>query len=143
MKKHYQAFLAILCTTLCIMTSCNSENDPSVTDSGSIYRVVVEVNGNSPKGNLHLYNLDGVAFRNEQTGERTEQVNESFTSRTSYVTDGKVCKIAAQGILYSKEDATLTMNVYKDGETVFSQSKQLTAVPGTDTTIDLVYSTVK
>lgn len=35
------------------------------------------------------------------------------------------------------------MNVYKDGETVFSQSKQLTAVPGTDTTIDLVYSTVK
>ena len=102
----------------------------------------MEVNGNSPKGNLHLYNLDGVAFRNEQTGERTEQVNESFTSRTSYVTDGKVCKITAQGILYSKEDATLTMNVYKDGETVFSQSKQLTAVPGTDTTIDLVYSTV-
>lgn len=103
MKKHYQAFLAILCTTLCIMTSCNSENDPSVTDSGSIYRVVVEVNGNSPKGNLHLYNLDGVAFRNEQTGERTEQVNESFTSRTSYVTDGKVCKITAQGILIQKK----------------------------------------
>ena len=137
MKKHYQAFLAILCTTLCIVTACNSENDPSVTDSGSIYH------GNSPKGNRQLYSLGGVAFRNEQTGERTEQVNESFTSRTSYVTDGKVCKITAQGILYSKEDARRTMNVYKDGETVFSQSKQLTAVPGTDTTIDLVYSTVK
>lgn len=142
MKKYYQAFLAIL-GTLYIMTSCSSENDPIATDSGSIYRVVVEVSGNSPKGNLHLYNLDGVAFKNEQTGERTEQVNESFTNRASYITDGKVSKITAQGILYSKEDAKLTMKVYKDGETAFSQSKQLIAVPGTDTTIDLVYSTVK
>lgn len=142
MKKYHQVFLAILCT-LCTMISCSSENDPTVTDCGSIYRIVVEVSGNSPKGSLHLYNLDGVSFRNEQTGELSIQVNESFTGQTAYVTDGKVNQITAQGILYSKEYARLTMNVYKDGETVFSQSKQLTAIPGTDTTIDLVYSTVK
>ena len=31
----------------------------------------------------------------------------------------------------------------KDGESVFNQSKQLEAVPGIDTTVDLVYSTLK
>ena len=107
------------------------------------FNIQLQVSGNNPKGSLHLYNLDGVSFRNEQTGELSIQVNESFTGQTAYVTDGKVNQITAQSILYSKEYARLTMNVYKDGETVFSQSKQLTAIPGTDTTIDLVYSTVK
>ena len=33
--------------------------------------------------------------------------------------------------------------IKKDGESVFNQSKQLEAVPGIDTTVDLVYSTIK
>ena len=44
---------------------------------------------------------------------------------------------------YSKENATITLQVKKDGESVFNQSKQLEAVPGIDNTVDLVYSTVK
>lgn len=96
-----------------------------------------------PKGSVHIYNLDGVRFRNERTGTSAASVDESFTDKAEYSTEKPVSQITVQGILYSKESAIITMQIKKDGESVFNQSKQLEAVPGIDTTVDLVYSTLK
>jgi hypothetical protein len=111
-----------------------------------MYHITVAVTGSSPKGCVHIYNLDGVRFRNERTGTSAASVDESFTDKAEYSTEKKpVSQITVQGILYSKESAIITMQIKKknDGESVFNQSKQLEAVPGIDTTVDLVYSTLK
>lgn len=101
------------------------------------------VTGTSPKGSVHIYNLDDVKFRNERTGTSAFSVDETFTDKVEYSTEKPVSQITVQGILYSKENATITLQIKKDGESVFNQSKQLEAVPGIDTTVDLVYSTLK
>ena len=110
--------------------------------AGDLIRTVA-VTGSSPKGSVHIYNLDGVRFRNERTGTSAASVDESFTDKAEYSTEKPVSQITVQGILYSKESAIITMQIKKDGESVFNQSKQLEAVPGIDTTVDLVYSTLK
>ena len=82
-------------------------------------------------------------LRNERTGTSAFSVDETFTDKVEYSTEKPVSQITVQGILYSKENATITLQIKKDGESVFNQSKQLEAVPGIDTTVDLVYSTIK
>jgi hypothetical protein len=109
-----------------------------------MYHITVAVTGSSPKGSVHIYNLDGVRFRNERTGTSAASVDESSTDKAEYSTEKPVSQITVQGILYSKESAIITMQIKKkNGESVFNQSKQLEAVPGIDTTVDLVYSTLK
>ena len=108
-----------------------------------MYHITVAVTGTSPKGSVHIYNLDDVKFRNERTGTSAFSVDETFTDKVEYSTEKLVSQITVQGILYSKENATITLQIKKDGESVFNQSKQLEAVPGIDTTVDLVYSTIK
>ena len=102
-----------------------------------------EIQPETDKGSVHIYNLDGVKFRNERTGTSAFSVDETFTDKVEYSTEKPVSQITVQGILYSKENATITLQIKKDGESVFNQSKQLEAVPGIDTTVDLVYSTIK
>ena len=59
--------------------------------------------------------------------------------------------LSANSVMRGRLDARRTLKslvadlrqIKKDGESVFNQSKQLEAVPGIDTTVDLVYSTLK
>lgn len=134
------SLLAVACL---LVASCNKEEIQSETDKTGTYHITVAVTGSSPKGYVHIYNLDGVRFRNERTGTSAASVNESFTDKAEYSTEKPVSQISVQGILHSKENAIITLQVKKDGESVFNQSKQLETVHGIDTTVDLVYSTVK
>lgn len=136
--------IQFLLVATCLLTaSCSKEEIQSETGEFGIYHITVTVTGNSPKGSVHLYNLDGVKFRNERNGTSGTSIDESFTGKVEYSTEAPVSQITAQSILYSKENATLTMQVTRNGKSVFHQSKQTDANPGIDTTVDLVYSTVK
>ena len=125
---------SLLVAACLLAASCNREEIQPETDKAGMYHITVAVTGTSPKGSVHIYNLDGVKFRNERTGTSAFSVDETFTDKVEYSTEKPVSQITVQGILYSKEN---------DGESVFNQSKQLEAVPGIDTTVDLVYSTIK
>lgn len=114
--------IQFLLVATCLLTaSCGKEESQPETDETGIYHITVAVTGNSPKGSVHLYNLDGVKFRNERNGT---SINESFIGKVEYGTETPVSQITAQSILYSKENATLTMQVTKNGKSVFHQSKQ-------------------
>ena len=134
---------SLLAAACLLAASCSKEDVQPVTNEAGMYHITVAVTGNSPKGSVHIYNLDGVMFRNEHTGTSATSIDESFTDKVEYSTEKPVSQITVQGILYSNESATITMQVKKDGESVFNQSKQLEVAPGIDNTIDLVYSTVK
>ena len=134
---------SLLVAACLLAASCNKEEIQSETDKAGMYHITVAVTGTSPKGSVHIYNLDGVKFRNKRTGTSAFSVDETFTDKVEYSTEKPVSQITVQGILYSKENATITLQVKKDGESVFNQSKQLEAVPSIDNTVDLVYSTVK
>ena len=134
---------SLLVAACLLAASCNREEIQPETDKAGMYHITVAVTGTSPKGSVHIYNLDGVKFRNERTGTSAFSVDETFTDKVEYSTEKPVSQITVQGILYSKENATITLQIKKDGESVFNQSKQLEAVPGIDTTVDLVYSTIK
>lgn len=135
---------SFLLATLCLLTaSCSKDDNPLEKDDAGVYHITVAVSGNSAKGNVHIYNLDGVRFKNEQTGTSCTSVDESFSEQVEYSTEGQVSQITVQGILYSKESATITMQVKKDGKSVFHQTKQIEDFSENDTTVDLVYSTVK
>ena len=126
-----------------LIASCSKEESQPETGEAGIYHITVTVTGNSPKGSVHLYNLNGVKFRNERNGTSSIYIDESLTGKVEYNTEAPVSQITAQSILYSKENATITMQVTRNGKSVFHQSKQTNANPGIDTTVDLVYSTVK
>ena len=134
---------SLLVAACLLAASCNREEIQPETDKAGMYHITVAVTGTSPKGSVHIYNLDDVKFRNERTGTSAFSVDETFTDKVEYSTEKPVSQITVQGILYSKENATITLQIKKDGESVFNQSKQLEAVPGIDTTVDLVYSTIK
>ena len=134
---------SLLVATCLLAVSCSREEIQPETDKAGMFHITVAVTGNSPKGSVHIYNLDGVKFRNERTGTSATSVDESFTDKVVYSTEKPVSQITVQGILYSKESATITLQVKKDGESVFNQSKHLETAPGIDNTVDLVYSTVK
>jgi hypothetical protein len=74
-----------------------------------MYHITVAVTGTSPKGSVHIYNLDDVKFRNERTGTSAFSVDETFTDKVEYSTEKPVSQITVQGILYSKENATITL----------------------------------
>ena len=111
---------SLLVAACLLAASCNREEIQSETDKAGMYHITVAVTGTS-------------AF----------SVDETFTDKVEYSTEKPVSQITVQGILYSKENATITLQIKKDGESVFNQSKQLEAVPSIDNTVDLVYSTVK
>ena len=125
---------SLLVAACLLAASCNREEIQPETDKAGMYHITVAVTGTSPKGSVHIYNLDGVKFRNERTGTSAFSVDETFTDKVEYSTEKPVSQITVQGI---------TLQIKKDGESVFNQSKQLEAVPGIDTTVDLVYSTIK
>lgn len=128
---------SLLVAACLLAASCNREEIQPETDKAGMYHITVAVTGTSPKGNVHIYNL------NERTGTSAASVDDSFTDKAEYSMEKPVSQISVQGILHSKENAIITLQVKKDGESVFNQSKQLDTVPGIDTTVDLVYSTVK
>ena len=134
---------SLLVAACLLAASCNREEIQPETDKAGMYHITVAVTGTSPKGSVHIYNLDGVKFRNKRTGTSAFSVDETFIDKVEYSTEKPVSQITVQGILYSKENATITLQIKKDGESVFNQSNQLDTVPGIDTTVDLVYSTVK
>lgn len=104
---------SLLAAACLLAASCNKEEIQSETDKAGMYHITVAVTGSSPKGSVHIYNLDGVRFRNERTGTSAASVDESFTDKAEYSTEKPVSQITVQGILYSKESAIITMQIKK------------------------------
>lgn len=104
---------SLLAAACLLAASCNKEEIQSETDKADMYHITVAVTGSSPKGSVHIYNLDGVRFRNERTGTSAASVDENFTDKAEYSTEKPVSQITVQGILYSKESAIITMQIKK------------------------------
>ena len=108
---------SLLAAACLLAASCNKEEIQSETDKAGMYHITVAVTGSSPKGSVHIYNLDGVRFRNERTGTSAASVDESFTDKAEYSTEKPVSQITVQGILYSKS-AIITMQIKKTGKRI-------------------------
>ena len=78
---------SLLAAACLLAASCNKEEIQSETDKAGMYHITVAVTGSSPKGSVHIYNLDGVRFRNERTGTSAASVDESFTDKAEYSTE--------------------------------------------------------
>lgn len=111
---------SLLVAACLLAASCNREEIQPETDKAGMYHITVAVTGTSPKGSVHIYNLDGVKFRNKRTGTSAFSVDETFIDKVEYSTEKPVSQITVQGILYSKENATITLQIKKDGESVFN-----------------------
>lgn len=88
---------SLLAAACLLAASCNKEEIQSETDKAGMYHITVAVTGSSPKGSVHIYNLDGVRFRNERTGTSAASVDESFTDKAEYSTEKPVSQITVQG----------------------------------------------
>ena len=72
---------SLLVAACLLAASCNREEIQPETDKAGMYHITVAVTGTSPKGSVHIYNLDGVKFRNERTGTSAFSVDETFTDK--------------------------------------------------------------
>lgn len=107
-----------------------------------MYKITIEVSGTDAKGFAHITNLDKVNIRNEKTGDSSLSIDDEFTASASYVTEGKVKEIAAQGMVHSNEKASVRMKVTKDGKTVFDESKSIDPETGTGKRDELRFTTI-
>ena len=51
---------SLLVAACLLAASCNREEIQPETDKAGMYHITVAVTGTSPKGSVHIYNLDGV-----------------------------------------------------------------------------------
>ena len=72
---------SLLVAACLLAASCNREEIQPETDKAGMYHITVAVTGTSPKGSVHIYNLDGVKFRNKRTGTSAFSVDETFTDK--------------------------------------------------------------
>ena len=110
---------SLLVAACLLAASCNREEIQPETDKAGMYHITVAVTGTSPKGSVHIYNLDGVKFRNKRTGTSAFSVDETFTDKVEYSTEKPVSQITVQGILYSKENSWIIGKAGK--ETLLNQ----------------------
>jgi hypothetical protein len=136
--------LATLLAAVSLLTvSCSKDDDPKTGSSDAgVYRITIEVSGTDAKGFAHIINLDRVNIKNENTGESSASIDDEFPVSASYVTEGKVKEISAQGMVYSNEKASVRMKVTKDGRIVFDESKSIDPETGSDKIGELRFTTV-
>lgn len=130
-----------------VILSCSSGDDPeSNTEGYGIYKVVLEPTGEEYSAQAHIYNTSNVNLYDETAGKDTgtHSIMETFHGRQEYSTVKEVENIAIQGILTSRNPASLKMTVYKNEEIVFQKSVSLKENNGGhDGTVDIVYSTIQ
>lgn len=136
-------FVTLLAAVSLLTVSCSKDDDPTTGSSDSgVYRITIEVSGTDAKGFAHIINLDKVNIKNEKTGESSLSIDEEFPLSASYITEGKVKEISAQGMVHSNEKASVRMKVTKDGKTVFDESKSIDPENGTDKVGELRFTTI-
>lgn len=126
-----------------LAVSCSKDNDPTtVSNDAGVYRITIEISGTDAQGYAHITNLDKMNIKNEKTGNSSLTIDDEFDSSVSYITEGKVKEIAAQGIVHCDKTASLRMKVTKDGKTVFEESKNIDPENGTGKVCELRFSTI-
>ena len=140
MKKYFATLLAAVSL---LTVSCSKDDDPTTGSSDAgVYKITIEVSGTDAKGFAHIINLENVNIKNEKTGESSLSIDDEFTSSASYITEGKVKEIAAQGMVHSNEKASVRMKVTKDGQTVFDDNKSIDPENGTGKIGELKFTTI-
>lgn len=133
----------ILAAVSLLSVSCSNDSDTATgSGEGGVYRITIEVSGTNATGYAHFLNLDNVKFKNEATGKTYLSIDDEFSGSASYVTEGKVKEIAAQGMVYSEEKASVRMKITKDGETVFDESESIDPENGTAKVGELRFMTI-
>ncbi len=133
----------ILTAVSLLAVSCSKDDDPTTGSSDAgVYRITIEVSGTDAKGFAHIINLDRVNIKNENTGESSVSIDDEFPVSASYVTEGKVKEISAQGMVHSNEKASVRMKVTKDGKIVFDESKNIDPQNGTEKVGELRFTTI-
>lgn len=124
--------------------SCNSGDDQEIEirDYG-VYKVVLEARGENYSAEAHMYNTNNVNLYDETGGRDigSHAILEGFTGKQVYSTVKAVSNIVVQGILTSRNPASLKLEVYKDGKKVYENIASLKENNGgKDGTLDIVYS---
>lgn len=133
----------ILTAVSLLAVSCSKDDDPTTGSSDAgVYRITIEVSGTDAKGFAHIINLDRVNIKNENTGKSSASIDDEFPVSASYVTEGKVKEISAQGMVHSNEKASVRMKVTKDGKIVFDESKNIDPQNGTEKVGELRFTTI-
>lgn len=136
-------FATLLAAVSLLTVSCSKDDDPTTGSSDAgVYRITIEVSGTDAKGFAHIINLENVNIKNEKTGESSLSIDDEFTSSASYITEGKVKEIAAQGMVHSNEKASVRMKVTKDGQTIFDDNKSIDPENGTGKIGELKFTTI-
>lgn len=126
-----------------LVVSCSKNDDPSTGSSDAgVYRITIEITGTEASGYAHITNIDRVNIKNEKTGKSSLSVDEEFTSSASYITEGKVKAIAAQGIVHCNDKASIRMKITKDGKTVYDENKSIDLENGTEKIGELRFTTI-
>lgn len=112
---------------VCLLSaSCGKEESQPETRESGIYQITVTVTGNSPKGSVRRYNLNGVKFRNERNGTSSIPIDECFTDKVEYSTESPVSLISIQGILIQKRMRTSPCRKRETGKMFFTKvNKQM------------------
>lgn len=136
-------FATIVAAVSLLTASCSKDDPLTGGNDAGIYRITIEVSGTDAKGFAHIINLDKVNIKNEGTGVSSSSVDDEFPTSATYITEGKVKDISAQGIVHSNsEKATVRMKITKDGKTVFEESKSIDPENGTGKVGELRYTTI-
>ena len=136
-------FATLLAAVSLLTVSCSKDDDPTTDSNGAgVYRISIEISGADAKGFAHITNLDKVNIKNESTGDSSLSIDDEFTSSASYITEGKVKEIAAQGMVHSNEKASVRMKVTKDGKTVYDETKNIDPENGTGKIGELRFTTI-
>lgn len=126
-----------------LAVSCSKNDDPSTSSSDAgVYRITIEITGTEASGYAHITNIDRVNIKNEKTGKSSLSVDDEFTSSASYITEGKVKEIAAQGIVHCNDKASIRMKITKDGKTVYDENKSIDSENGTEKIGELRFTTI-
>ena len=126
-----------------LVVSCSKNDDPSTGSSDAgVYRITIEITGTEASGYAHITNIDRVNIKNEKTGKSSLSVDEEFTSSASYITEGKVKEIAAQGIVHCNDKASIRMKITKDRKTVYDENKSIDPENGTEKIGELRFTTI-
>lgn len=93
---------SLLVAACLLAASCNREEIQPETDKAGMYHITVAVTGTSPKGSVHIYNLDGVKFRNKRTGTSAFSVDETLSIKWNTVRKSRSAKLPCKAFSIQK-----------------------------------------
>lgn len=126
--------------------SCSSRDNPGTdTENYGIYKIVLEAAGENYSAKAHIYNTNNVNLYDDTAGQNlgSYSILQTFQGKQVYSTINEVSDIVVQGLITSRNPATLKMTVYKNSISIYEKTVSLDKNGGgNDGTVDIIYSSL-